>query len=190
MNRLAIYGGRFDPVHIGHLIHARLTKEEFELDEVMFIPAARPPHKDTVASFEDRVEMVRLAISDEDNFSLSLIEQERGLSYTVDTLQELSDSYPGAELFLIMGADEYLSMPTAWKDPDKITGLADLIVLPRRGAEIEAKTEGVLFPHFPMIQISSSVIRRRVRMGKSIRHWVPDVVFEFIETRKLYKEDS
>ena len=115
MNRLGVYGGCFDPPHVGHLILARLTREEFTLDEVIFIPAAHPPHKEIHTSFDTRTEMLRQAICDEEGFSLSLIERDRNLSYTVDTLRAIAEySAPGSQIVF-----DYM-LPEQFIPPDEM----------------------------------------------------------------------
>lgn len=185
--RIGIYGGRFDPPHIAHLIHARLVCESFALDRMLFVPAANPPHKSAHASFEHRAEMTELAIKDEEGFLLSLVEKDCQLSYTADTIETIHNDYPEELIFLILGRDEYDNF-TEWHEPQRIKEIAELIVLPRNGKTKGEKTPGVHFPDLPILDISSSMIRNRLLEGKSVRHLVPEKVEAYIIKHNLYME--
>ncbi len=185
--KLLVFGGSFNPIHWGHLLAAEELKEEFGYDRVLFVPAARPPHKaldDPGAGL--RVEMIRLAIADNSAFGLDLCEIGReGLSYTSDTLADIAARYkidgkPG----LIIG-DDLASGFKDWHLPGIIAGLADLIVARRSGAAFDLPYVHRL-AHNRLIPVSSSEIRQRRAEGKSIRYLVPDPVFEYIEERGLY----
>lgn len=190
MIRLGVFGGRFDPPHVAHFIHARLILETLELDKILFIPAAAPPHKDARASFDDRFWMVKSAIDGVKEFEISDIERKENLSYTADTLSKLKAIYEDTKLFLILGRDEYDDFDT-WHESERIKEMAALVVLPR-GVKEDAKPDacGVCFPRLPLIEISSSLIRKRIAQGKSIRHWVPDKVEAYINEKQLYKEST
>jgi len=190
MERLGVFGGRFDPPHTAHLIHARLVLERFALEEVLFVPAAHPPHKEVHASFSDRAEMVRLAIKDEEScFTLCDIEWKENLSYTVETLGRLRVLYPDHRLFLIIGRDEYECLST-WREPERIQEMAELVVLPRGSRGAGKDTAGLHFPDLPILEISSTAVRERVAQGRSIAHWVPSAVEAYIRKRRLYKENA
>jgi len=186
MRRLGIFGGRFDPPHIGHLIHARLVFENFNLDKILFIPAFTPPHKDVCANFKDRSEMVKLAFTKETGFELSRIEQEEKTSYTIDTLDKLKKRHPDADFFLIIGQDEYEAWET-WHQPDEILKSVELIVLPR-SKQASSTKPGVHFPDLPLIEISSTTIRERISKGRPVTNWIPEGVERYIKEKKLYKE--
>lgn len=192
--RVGLLGGVFDPVHNGHLIAAEAAREACGLRRVMFIPAADPPHKryTGLASAETRAEMVRLAIQDHPCFELSPVELRRaGRSYTVDTLSELRQTLgEKTGLFLIIGADNVTEMAT-WHRPDRILSLATVVVARRPGATPDradpALTRGMRFVETPLIEISSTDIRRRVREGRSIRYLVPREVEKYIYEHGLYR---
>src|SRR5947208_2541209 len=129
--RLGIFGGTFDPVHLAHLVMAERCREQARLDQVLFVPAPRPPHKQVqpVTPFAQRVEMLSLAISGQPAFRIDELERDRpGPSYTVDTLQELRDRDPAAELFLVVGSDSLHDLPL-WYEPARILELAALLVV-------------------------------------------------------------
>ena len=135
MKRLGIFGGTFDPIHLGHLFIAEEAREELQLEEVLFGPARDPPHRpiEPSASAEDRLEMVRLAIAGNARFAESGIELARpGPSYTVDTLQAIREEQPEAEIFFIVGTDSVPELPN-WHDPEGILRLAHLVAVERGG---------------------------------------------------------
>src|SRR5262249_10274166 len=133
--RIGVFGGAFDPVHYGHLILAEQGREQARLDQVWFIPAARHPFKadTTVARFDRRVEMLRLAIAGHDAFRVNELEKDRpGLSYTADTLEELQRQNPGDELFMLIGSDTLPDLPK-WHAPERVVRAAALVVMERPG---------------------------------------------------------
>lgn len=191
--KIGVFGGTFDPPHIGHLIIAEEAREQLNLTKVIFVPAFTPPHKqpEGVATPLQRYRMVALAIQGNSFFEVSQLELKRkGISYTLDTLRALKERYPKAELFLILGSDNLLDFHT-WKSPSKILAIASLVVYEREGFEMK---EGMSFSQARPIKlsgagvdISSSSIRKRVRAGKSIRYMVPTAVERYIDENKLYK---
>lgn len=203
--RLGVFGGSFDPVHFGHLLVAEFCREQCRLDQVQFVPAAMPPHKphQALASPRARLEMLELAVGGHQAFSVSRLEIDRGgLSYTVDTLQQLHDEDPQRELFLLMGADALLDLPT-WRQPQRICRLAWPVVVRRGGfpepdySPLAALVEPVrlaeiqaLQVEFPRIDLSSREIRRRVAAGRSIRYQTPRAVERYIETHGLYRRQA
>lgn len=198
--RLGVLGGTFDPVHLGHLILAEEARGELGLERVLFVPAGQPWRKADrqITPAVQRVEMVRVAIADNDGFELSLLEVEReGPSYTVDTLEALRARHQGSELFFLMGLDALADLPN-WRDPQGIIARAWLAVARRPGLEesaalaaVEERVPGlsrrVIWLAMPRIGISASGIRERVRRGKSIRYLVPAAVEAFIRERGLYR---
>lgn len=196
--RLGIFGGTFDPVHLGHLIVAETARETLSLDQVLFMLAAQPPHKETRAltAGDLRLAMLEAALADHPHFAISTLELERtGPSYTVDTLRALRQlpAFSLADFFLIMGKDSLNNFHT-WREPEAITQLAQLAVYPRRD-EFEANVSANLPTHYhslqaPLIEISSSEIRRRVQMNQSIRYLVPECVRNFIARRQLYRKEE
>ena len=192
MSRLGILGGTFDPIHCGHVLLAQFIAEELALDEVLFIPAAVPPLKEDSAeraAAEDRWAMVELAIAGLDGFKGSRIELERpGKSYTFDTLQVLRAQYPGSEFYLIIGADNVAQLHS-WHKPEGILALCTIVVGARVTEEVELDTglvERVVTVDTPVVQLSSTEIRRRVVEGKSIRYMVPEGVEGYIREKGLY----
>jgi nicotinate-nucleotide adenylyltransferase len=191
---IGVFGGTFDPVHLGHLIAAEQAREQARLDQVVFVPAARPPHKprESLAPFGLRAEMLALAIAGHPAFRLDDLEKDRpGPSYTADTLEELHRRQPGASFTLILGADCLPELAT-WRDPARIGHLADIIIVPRSGTSPAER----IVPHsvkiktileMPEIDIASHDIRRRVAQGRSIRYLVPRAVQCYIETHGLYR---
>jgi len=191
--RTGIFGGAFNPPHLGHLIVAECARSALSLDRVVWIPGNDPPHKPTPSAVAaDRLRMVELAIASNEHFVASADEIERGgVSYTVDTLEEMASERD--DLYLIMGADSLVSFE-GWYRPSRILELATLAAYPRAGVgDINARTrltgEAVILDA-PIIAISSTAIRERVSAGTSIRYLVPDAVAEFIRTRSLYKTTS
>jgi len=203
--RLGLFGGSFDPVHYGHLLLAESCREQCRLDEVWFVPAATPPHKQThaLSPAAQRIEMLELATGGQPAFRVSRIEVERGgVSYTVDTLAALKAEDPQRELFFLLGADSLEDLPN-WREPARILELATPIVVGRPGApavrfEVLAGLASddrlaELRRHqveMPQIGLSSSDIRRRVPGAQSMRYRTPRAVETYIETHGLYREPS
>jgi nicotinate-nucleotide adenylyltransferase len=192
--RLGLFGGTFDPPHLGHLALAEWAREALTLDRVVFMPAGSPPHKRAVRSpVEARLALVRLAVRGNPAFTVSTLEAKReGPSYTVDTLRALAASHPGTELWLLVGADMYATMHT-WREIGAITRLAHVAVALRPGSarpRRAAWARGGLGVHGldnPGIEISSSAVRDRARAGGSLRYLVPDAVARAIAARGLYR---
>ena len=200
--RWGIYGGTFDPVHLGHLIVAEACREACGLDRVLWIPNHRSPHKQQAALTpgSQRVEMISLAIAGHPAFQVDRREIIRsGLSYTVETLRELHLEHPDDEFRLILGADSLRDF-AHWREPREIIQLANLIVV-NRGGEVPQTPEGltaaigeeacsrILFVSIPGIEISSSVIRQRIATGQSIRYLVPRAVEQYILSHHLYQAE-
>ncbi|MGO9903173.1 MAG: nicotinate-nucleotide adenylyltransferase [Solirubrobacteraceae bacterium] len=195
--RIGILGGTFNPPHIGHLVCAQEALVELELERVLLIPARIPPHKqvEEEPGPEHRLELCRRAVGDDQRFAVSEIELRRaGLSYTVDTLTELHSTTPDNELFLIVGGDIAVGLPS-WHQPERVLSLAHLAVAGRRGTARHAIEEAlsglaggerVEFFRMPRIGVSSTMIRRRVHLGQPIRYLVPDPVAGYIEQHSLY----
>ena len=193
-----VFGGSFDPVHIGHIILARDIKEQLGADEVIFVPTAQAPLKERHrASAEDRLKMLQLALDKEENFIIEDYEIKRGgISYTVFTLEYLKKKYEGEELYLLLGSDSFLRFHM-WKEPLRILQLAKIVVVDREGKlkdveeyiEERFKTfkERIILLSSRRIDVSSTEIRRRVREGKSIYCLVPEKVEEYIREKGLYK---
>jgi len=196
--RVGILGGTFNPPHLGHLVCASEAAAQLELDRVLLIPAATPPHKRTPEDpgAEVRLELCRLAVAGDERLEVCDIELRRGgVSYTVDTLRELHEHAPEDDLTFIVGGDIALGLP-AWHDPEGVLELATLAVAERSGAGRHDVAErlGEALPgrtrlqffEMPRLDISSSQIRRRAADGRPIRYLVPDSVAEHIARERLY----
>ena len=200
--QVAVFGGTFDPIHLAHLIMAEQCREQARMDQVWFVPAARPPHKQehTVTPFAQRVEMLQLAIAGQPAFRVEEIENERpGLSYMVDTLAELKQRHPDIDLHFLIGSDSLHDLPL-WREPARILELATLIVTLRPGSRIlsvpelrahlqlpESVSVRMLVAEIPLIDISSRELRRRAAEGRSLRYLVPRAVECYIEAHRLYR---
>lgn len=203
--RLGVMGGTFDPIHNGHLVTAEEALFQFKLDEVVFIPSARPPHKTSVKTSpaEDRLRMVELAIEDNPYLSVSAMELEsEGLSYTIETLRELHRIHgAGTELFFITGADAILEILT-WKDPHDVLSEARFIAATRPGYPLEKLREAlpdvnstgepameqVHAMEIPTLAISSTDVRRRAAECRPFRYLVPEKVWAYINEKGMYRE--
>jgi nicotinate-nucleotide adenylyltransferase len=195
--RVGILGGAFNPPHIGHLICAQEALVQLELDTVVFIPVGEAPHRELQddPGPDARLEMVELAIADDERFTTSRIEIDReGPSYTVDTLEQMLAESPKDELFLILGGDQAAAL-ASWHEPEKVLERATLAVFERMSWGRNAivikigrmpGAERVRYLDMPLIQVSSSAVRRRVREGVPIRYLVPDKVVDYIATHELY----
>jgi nicotinate-nucleotide adenylyltransferase len=199
--RLGIFGGSFDPVHLGHLLLAEACREQAALDRVLFVPTNMQPHKlhHQPAPNAARVEMLQLAVQGNPAFAVETLELDRGgVSYTVETLGELKRRDPASELFFLMGADSLADFPN-WREPQRICELATLLVVQRAGQappdysalapflapeQIDAWQAQQI--DLPPIAISSTDIRQRVASGRSIRYRTPRAVEMLIAERKLY----
>ncbi len=200
--RLGVFGGSFNPVHLGHLLLAQSAQEQFDLDRVLFMPCAVQPHKDPrmLASAMHREAMVEAAILDNLGFDLLDIELRRGgVSYTVDSLREIRSQYPHSELFFMIGADTLLELH-GWKDIDTVLSLCSFIIFARPGYDLQSLAPDAiqLPPPWPdrllrnvcrvrQIDISSSDIRHRVAEGLNIRYLVPQPVEMIIMEHHLYR---
>jgi nicotinate-nucleotide adenylyltransferase len=198
--RIGIFGGSFDPIHHGHLILAENCREQCGLDQIVFMPCSMSPHKLEGAHGTDRqrLEMLDLAIGGHRDFVRNDMEMKRdGISYTVDTLLALTEENPADEWFFLMGADSLESFPT-WREPREILKMAKPIVVGRPGSQLDLSVlESLSSPDYiesitelsvesPLIEISSSDIRRRIAASQSIRFLVPRSVEKYIETQKMY----
>lgn len=191
MKKVGLMGGTFDPPHLMHLLIAQEALESCLLDEVWFLPSYHPPHiqgKVAQTSAEDRVQMVRRAISGNDRFRISLVEVERGgKSYTVETLRELTAKYPENRFYFILGADMVDDLPT-WHGIEELCRLTSFIGFRRPGFPAENPAHAdVTYIDMPLIDISSSLIRDRLQEGHSCRYFMPDTVIDYIKGRHLYE---
>lgn len=200
--RLGVFGGSFDPVHVGHLIVAEILRHDLGLDRVLFLPAGRPPHKpeQELAADHHRVAMLKLALSDAPGFEISTLDLDRpGSSYTATTLELLRDELPaGTDLYFLMGQDSLRDFPK-WRDPGRIAQLANLAVALRPDVDVNVadiaravpEAEGrIQLVSVPLIGVSSRDVRRRIRQGESFRFQVPNVVANHIVSHGLYSDDT
>src|SRR5262249_36680375 len=200
--RIGVFGGTFDPVHYGHLILAEQCREQGRLDEVWFVPAPRPPHKGEreTTRFEQRVEMLSLAVAGNAAFRVDELEKERaGSSYTADTLAELRRRHPENEFFLLIGSDTLIDLPH-WYQPRRVIESASLLVMRRPNNEVlpvEELRARLQLPESvplrlevveaPLIDISSRDLRRRAASGRSLRYFLPRAVEIYVQDKKLYR---
>ncbi len=198
--RIGVFGGTFNPVHLGHLILAEQAREQGRLDQIWFVPAARPPHKDPNTSFRHRAEMLHLAVAGHPAFRVDEQEESRpGPSYTVHTLTELARQHSGHEWFLLIGADTLAELHE-WYDPVGVVRQAGLMVMGRSGqriltaeelrsvlnlsADVPLQLEVIAAP---LIDISSHDLRRRAAQGRSLRYLVPRAVEIYAQEKGLYR---
>lgn len=198
--KIGVFGGTFDPVHVGHLILAERCREEAGLDQVWFLPSYSPPHKQgqTITRFEVRCDMLALALTGQPAFRVEPIEKELPPpSYTARTLAELRERHPDHTFALIVGGDSLYDLPT-WYEPRRVVEQAELVAVPRPGAALPsaavvAEKLGVppeqvrlTVVDCPQVDVSSREVRKRVGQGKSIRFLVPRAVEEYVRERTLY----
>jgi nicotinate-nucleotide adenylyltransferase len=196
--RIGVFGGTFDPIHIGHLVSAEEVRVELGLERVVFVPARLPPHKlDHVVSLvEHRLAMVELAIASNPYFAVSKVDIDRsGPSYTVDTIELLRDEWGGGEIYFIMGSDSLLDILT-WHNPQRLIRLCRFAVVSRPGYQVDLDELDALLPgvasrvqmlNAPELAISSTDIQQRVCEGLSIKYQVPEAVEDYIYQHKLYQ---
>lgn len=190
--RIGVFGGTFDPIHNTHLAIARAARDQANLDLVLFVVSANPPHKRgaNLESAEDRLALVEAALLGETGMATSRIEIDReGLSYTADTLDTLHRQYAGAELYLIIGMDSLIDLPK-WRTPERILARAHLLVVPRPGeVDIPELLRGkYTILTFAENHLSSTDVRARLESGDSCTDVLPPAVSELIQQRGLYRE--
>jgi len=205
--KLCIFGGSFDPIHLGHLLVAQAAIEELGLDKLFFIPAAQSPFKpdSKPAPAAARLQLLRLALAGRTNCEIDDQEIRRGgVSYTVDTLRDYANKFPGAKLFYLIGADNVAKL-NEWREAGELAKLAEFVVIPRPGDSVGSSgfsrsgppEGGTPNPNFPTpfrgrtlkgfpVEISSSQIRARVKAGLPIESLVPPIVAEAIHNNRLY----
>jgi nicotinate-nucleotide adenylyltransferase len=218
--RLGIFGGSFNPIHLGHLLLAESFREHLALDRLLFVPVGRPPHKDAgdVISALHRYAMVSLAVAGHGSFAASDVEVRRlGPSYTVETLEVVAGEWPDARLFLVMGGDTFIDLPS-WRTPERLTARATLAVGHRRGSAFDPDGPGarsvlellgrrtwqrvppasadaivpgeVVLVDALSLPVSAREVRRRCAVGESVRYLVPLTVAEYIAAHDLYRHQE
>ena len=200
--KIGIMGGTFDPVHIGHLLLGEFAYEEFGLDEIWFVPNGNPPHKKTEYTEEalhHRIEMVKLAVSDVPYFKVILCEAKTGEhSYTYSTMQEFNRRYPENHFYFILGADSLFAIEE-WRNFQEIFPTCTILAAMRDDKDVQSMHDQIDYLsdlyrariellRAPLVEISSTVIRRRASRGLSVRYMVPDQVDRYIADHKLYRQ--
>jgi nicotinate-nucleotide adenylyltransferase len=191
MKSVCLYGGSFNPIHTAHLILAETAREILDIPQITFVPAPTPPHKNHLLSWDIRCQMLSLAIRDNPAFTISDVEKERGgISYTIDTVRYFLQKGKCDRVYLLIGADSLLELPT-WRNWQELLDLATVVVMNRTGRDVFGVDSNVMSKvrvvTTPIIDISATDIRQRVKEGKSIRYLVPEAVREFIIEHKLYQ---
>lgn len=199
--RIGIIGGSFNPIHYGHLIMAELLTDSADMDRILFLPTGIAPHKKDLISAEDRYNMVKLAIEDNEKFFISDIETKKNkMAYTYDSIRKLREDFPEDEIFFVIGTDNLFTLEN-WNNFEKLSEIVNFLIVNRYPSsnfekceiaekikelheKYEAKIETI---ENPIIEISSSFIRKRLKNNLSIRYLTPKKVEEYIENRKLYK---
>jgi len=185
--KIGVFGGSFNPVHIGHLLVAQDIMEKLRLDKIIFIPAFNPPHKKYLLPFEHRWQMLKRAIAENPCFELSDIEKKRGgKSFTIDTLTELKNEFPRDRLYFIMGTDQYAEL-ASWREPKHLFNLAKIVVIQRPGfGQKKFEVKKPIFIKVIQIDIASADIRQRIRQKSSVRYMLPEKVWQYIISHRLY----
>lgn len=190
--KVGILGGTYNPPHMGHLVMADQVKDQLDLDKILFMPTAEPPHssvaKKTIPS-NIRVEMVELAIQNNPDFEIELYEVQAGdKNYTYNTMKALIDLYPAVDFYFIIGGDMVADLPT-WYKIEELVRLVQFVGVKRPGYEAESDYP-IIMVDTPTLDVSSSLIRDKVAKDCSIKYLVPDAVREYIELEGLYKNDK
>lgn len=202
MAAIGLLGGTFNPPHLGHLVMAQEALDQLGLDRVILVPAHVPPHKEVPVDpgAEVRAELCRLAIGDDERLGVSRVEIERGgPSYTVATLRQVHEASPEDELTFIVGGDVAHGLPT-WREPGEVLRLARLAVAERVGVgrddilervgQVPGGHERVVFFDMPRMDISSSLVRRRIAEGRPVRYLVPDAVADRVASLEAYRRPT
>jgi len=191
--KLGIFGGTFNPIHYGHLINAEIIRSDYNLDRIILVPARQPVHKslDGNVQAEERYAMAALAVGGAKETEVSRIEIDREEpSYTITTVHGLLELYPGSELSLVIGMDSLAELD-GWRESDHLLEHVSVIVMRRPGPGIAPgaapATGRIHYAENPLIDISSTYIRDRIRAGKSVRYLLPDAVIDYIHRKGLYR---
>lgn len=187
--RIGIYGGTFNPIHIGHLIIANTVLNDLDLDEIWFMPDNIPPHKNKKVAIDPRhrLQMLQRAVFDNQRFKIETLEIERGgVSYTYDTMMSLKMLCPNDDFYLIMGGDMVQDLPN-WYHVDDLAKIVQFVGVKRMGVSADSKYP-IIWVDGPSFDFNSSMIRDRIYHGQSVRYLVPDAVLEYIYRERLYRE--
>jgi nicotinate-nucleotide adenylyltransferase len=197
--KIGIFGGTFDPPHLGHLILAQEAQEQLGLDEVLWVLTPFPPHKigQKISALQDRIALVLLAIENNSHFSLSRVDIDRQPPhYAVDTVAILREKHPNDQFYYLMGADSLNDLPE-WHEPEIFVSECDLIgVMVRHGEAIDTSQIEKIIPgtavklrilETPCVEISGNEIRKRVAIGRQVRYFLPDKIFHYITDHRLYQ---
>jgi nicotinate-nucleotide adenylyltransferase len=191
--RIGVMGGTFDPIHHGHLVAASEVAQSFDLDEVVFVPTGQPWQKSGVSAGEHRYLMTVIATASNPRFTVSRVDIDRdGPTYTIDTLKDLREQRPGAELFFITGADA-IAQILSWREHDELWDLAHFVAVSRPGHPLSTyglPAEGVSLLEIPALAISSTDCRDRVQRGNPVWYLVPDGVVQYIAKHDLYRSEE
>jgi nicotinate-nucleotide adenylyltransferase len=191
--RIGVMGGTFDPIHHGHLVAASEVAQSFDLDEVVFVPTGRPWQKDDVTESEHRYLMTVIATASNPSFTVSRVDIDRaGPTYTIDTLRDLKQQRPDAELFFITGADA-IAQILGWRDHAELWDLAHFVAVSRPGHDLHTDglpSDDVSQLQIPALAISSTDCRDRVRRGHPVWYLVPDGVVQYIAKHHLYRSKA
>jgi len=198
--RIGIFGGTFDPPHVGHLILAAEAQDQLRLDRLLWVLTPDPPHKQdqSISPLAIRMKLLMAAIGDNPSFELCRVDMDRpGPHYAVDTVKILKEQYPSAEFFYLIGGDSLHDLPT-WFQPRRLIELIDGLGVMRRPGDqvdlrnLEQKIPGlsakICFIEAPLLEISARQIRQRIAAGRAYRYYVPPAVFRLIEELKLYRQ--
>ncbi len=199
--RIGIFGGTFNPPHLGHLILAMEACDQLQLDRLLWMLTPDPPHKIhlTITPVETRLELLKAAITHEPKFEISTLEMKRPApQYAVDTIREVKERFPGVELYYLIGGDSLHDFPE-WYHPQQIIDMTEgLGVMRRPGDQIDLSlleqqlpglTGKLRFVEAPLLEISSRQIRQRIAQGRAVKYYLPEPVFELIEKLHLYQDE-
>lgn len=185
--KIGIFGGTFDPIHIGHIISVFEVKISFGLDKVIFIPARQSPHKETMPTGNtERLDMIHKAIARFECFSLDTFELNRdGKSFTYDTAKYLRDKYPHDELYFLMGTDQYETFDK-WYKHDELISMMNFIVMMRHSDDMEISAPFIRADQL-VVEVSSTLVRKRIKEGLPYKHFLNEDVYEYIKENALYE---
>lgn len=195
--KIGIMGGTFDPIHNAHIITARFAAEQYGIERMMFMTSGNPPHKSGVTDKYIRNRMTELGVDGE--FEVNTYETDKtDYSYTLHTLRHFKETNPNDDIYFIIGEDSLKDI-SKWHKPQEILKLCTLLVFPRTSLkslnelikQTETELDGEILPvDSPVMELSSTMIRRRIEDGKSVKHMIPDKVLEYIEENGLYKKET